>query len=237
MSYCVNCGVELDASAKKCALCGTPVINPNEDNKETQTPFSEKEYVIPKTANRRFIAYIISVVFLIPNIVCFLTNAIFMHGSFWSIYVNATSFLVWVVFVFPFITKKIRPYLMWLFDSIASGLYVYFFFAMGYERQIAGWFYTCALPIIITISLLVIFFIIWVRRKKRHWVLKSIGIISEVAVFSLVCGSVIDYTTPFNYAFDIGLIVFVSCAVLTAFLIYCYTSKHMRNYLAKKFFI
>ena len=29
MSYCVNCGVELDNSAKKCALCATPVVNPN----------------------------------------------------------------------------------------------------------------------------------------------------------------------------------------------------------------
>ena len=28
MSYCVNCGVELDASATKCPLCDTPVYNP-----------------------------------------------------------------------------------------------------------------------------------------------------------------------------------------------------------------
>lgn len=28
MSYCVNCGVELDASASECPLCNTPVINP-----------------------------------------------------------------------------------------------------------------------------------------------------------------------------------------------------------------
>ena len=26
MSYCVNCGVELDASAHACPLCGTPVV-------------------------------------------------------------------------------------------------------------------------------------------------------------------------------------------------------------------
>ena len=32
MSYCVNCGVELDASATKCPLCDTPVYNP--DGKE-----------------------------------------------------------------------------------------------------------------------------------------------------------------------------------------------------------
>ena len=30
MSYCVNCGVELDVGAGKCPLCDTPVINPGE---------------------------------------------------------------------------------------------------------------------------------------------------------------------------------------------------------------
>ena len=28
MSYCVNCGVELDPSAGICPLCHTPVVNP-----------------------------------------------------------------------------------------------------------------------------------------------------------------------------------------------------------------
>ena len=30
MSYCVNCGVELDATASFCPLCHTPVVNPNQ---------------------------------------------------------------------------------------------------------------------------------------------------------------------------------------------------------------
>ena len=30
MSYCVNCGVELQKSEPRCPLCGTEVINPNE---------------------------------------------------------------------------------------------------------------------------------------------------------------------------------------------------------------
>jgi len=29
MSYCVNCGVKLKSSEKKCPLCKTVVINPN----------------------------------------------------------------------------------------------------------------------------------------------------------------------------------------------------------------
>ena len=40
MSYCVNCGVELDASAKKCPLCDTPVYNPKAPEPEKQpSPF------------------------------------------------------------------------------------------------------------------------------------------------------------------------------------------------------
>ena len=41
MSYCVNCGVELDASAKECPLCNTPVLNPRELEKiaKAQHPF------------------------------------------------------------------------------------------------------------------------------------------------------------------------------------------------------
>lgn len=37
MSYCVNCGVELDPSLKSCPLCHTPVINPNELKKEVSS--------------------------------------------------------------------------------------------------------------------------------------------------------------------------------------------------------
>lgn len=34
MSYCVNCGVELEASLRECPLCHTPVINPMEAGKD-----------------------------------------------------------------------------------------------------------------------------------------------------------------------------------------------------------
>ena len=38
MSYCVNCGVELDVSAHACPLCGTPVVNPRCPVDETAQP-------------------------------------------------------------------------------------------------------------------------------------------------------------------------------------------------------
>ncbi len=88
MSYCVHCGVELDASASRCALCGTPVLDPNalQPLPQEPTPFAETPYV-PKHMRRRFVAYLITVIMLIPNIVCSLANAIFYADGFWSFYI------------------------------------------------------------------------------------------------------------------------------------------------------
>ncbi len=33
MAYCVNCGVELEASLEKCPLCNTPVYHPVKEEK------------------------------------------------------------------------------------------------------------------------------------------------------------------------------------------------------------
>lgn len=237
MSYCVNCGVELDDSAKKCALCGTAVINPNKSSVQiAETPFSEQEH-IPEGMKKQFIAYLVSVVFLIPNIVCFFVNAIFRNDGFWSFYVNATSLLVWIVFVFPFFTKKLRPYLMWFVDTLGICAYVYFFFAMGYEKKIALWYYDCALPMILTASLLVLIYMFWIKSRQRHWVLKLITIIADVAVCAVIYGALLDRATSLTRATDVGIIIFTCCAALIAFLAYCYTSKNMRRWLSKRFFV
>ena len=45
MSYCVNCGVELDASAEECPLCNTPVLNPREIEKYAMQAARERSPV------------------------------------------------------------------------------------------------------------------------------------------------------------------------------------------------
>ena len=101
MSYCVNCGVELDDSAKKCALCDTPVINPAKAeniSEKTVSPFSGEVH-IPKTVKARFLAALISLIMLVPNMACFLVNLLILPGNFWSAHIISTSFLIWVIFV------------------------------------------------------------------------------------------------------------------------------------------
>lgn len=43
MSYCVNCGVELDASLEACPLCNTPVVNPKDFAPQNPFPSFPRE--------------------------------------------------------------------------------------------------------------------------------------------------------------------------------------------------
>lgn len=234
MSYCVNCGVELDDSAKKCALCNTPIINPNlTDINEDESPFSPQAH-IPKQVKVRFIAGLISLIMLIPNIVCILINALWFNESVWSVYIFATSFLAWVVFVVPFFMKKNRSYFMWAFDTVAIALYVYVFFAV---QKGSDWYLNCALPIIAFNSFLVLIYMIWVKAKKRHSLLKALFIFSDIAVSSLVCGLILSVMANIKYTAEIGIIIFLCIVAVIIFLTVCYCSKSVRRWLSKRFFV
>lgn len=233
MSYCVNCGVELDGSAKKCALCGTRVINPakTENKEETVAPFSGEAH-IPKSVKVRFIAALISLIMLVPNMVCFLVNILLLPGFFWSSYIMSTSLLLWVIFVLPFFMKSHKIYFMWAFDTAAGSLYLFFLMKL---LGISAMYLRCALPVIISVSAMVLFYIIWVRRKKRSGILKALAVCAEIALAFLFGGLVLSFAGV-KYAAEIGLIVFVCIVAVVGFLAYCYRSENMRNWLSKKLF-
>ncbi len=234
MSYCVNCGVELDDSAKKCALCQTPVINPDKPiQNDIVTPFAEKLH-IPKESKTRFMVLLASMIMLIPCLVCFLINILFVSTSFWSLYVCCSMALLWIIFVFPFFTKKFRAYIMWAFDTVAVALYVYFFFAMDSHSD--GWYFKAALPIILINSLLILIFMLWAKSKDRHWILKTLIVVLDIGLSILTGGLILTYSLGIPKASTIGIIIFSCLVTVVMFLIYCYSSKTIRKWLTKKFF-
>ena len=233
MSYCVNCGVELDDSAKKCVLCGTQVINPAKAQSEVTTtaPFSQEAH-IPKTVKARFLATLISLIMLVPNMACLLVNLLIIKDSFWSAHILSTSVLFWVIFVLPLFKKSKKTYFMWGFDTLAVGAYA---FLITNALGVLYLYPTCILPIILLLSAMVLFYIIWVRRKKRSGILKALAVCAETALAFLFGGALLFFAGV-KYAFEIGFIVFACIVAVVAFLAYCYKSENMRNWLSRKFF-
>ncbi len=234
MSYCVNCGVELDNTAKKCALCSTPVINPNMQREpEEEKPFSDT-LSIPKAVKKRFLAFAVSVTILIPNIVMFFLNVFFIHGSFWSVYVFAVSLLMWELFVLPFFMKKSRPYLLWAFDTFAVLAFCYIIFMLHGDKI---YILNCFLTTILLVSLSVLLLLVWLRKKKRHWTAVTFFLLLESTVVSLLSGSVVSLFTESFTFFVVGIVIAVCTFVLMCFFIYCNRSKLVRAWLNKAFYI
>ena len=235
MSYCVKCGVELDDSAKKCPLCDTVVYMPNPGiNEEISDPPFSKNKMIPKDAKKEFAASVITAVLAIPMIVCGIVNLFYRKDGFWSAYVITSVLLFWIIVILPFYLKKTRPYLMWFIDTAAVLAYVYVFFPL--RKEDADYYLTVALPIIGTVSVCILFFIIWARRKERHWSSIIIHIALDIALISGVIGIISIYYSV-EWGIVSSLIVFLSVLSLMVFGIYCNRSKKIRAWLEKKFFV
>lgn len=235
MSYCVNCGVELDSSAKKCALCATPVVNPNIlKAEETDKPFSDAVQ-LPKGIKKRFLALAISVTMLVPNIVMLFLNIFFIQNGFWSIYVLASCILVWVLFVFPLLIKKrIRPYLLWAFDTLAISSFFFIVFAL---LGVPSYVFSCVESLVILLSASALFDIIWLRRKKRHWTAITVAVLLEIALTGLLAGIAVSLLSRIYDFFVVGIVIFCCSFVMMCFFIYCNRSKHVRAWLNKAFYV
>lgn len=234
MSYCVNCGVELSSSAKKCPLCSTPVINPNilNDEDEFDSPFPKK-IELPKKTRTRYAAIIASFLILLPNIVCVITNIILTPAQFWSAYVAASSALLWFLFVFPFLTMRRFTYAFLVIDACVTILYIYLFYY--YNSASTGWFLSLAVPITVSVftavGVLCAFF-----KKKRNIINSIIAVLSVIIALNIIiCVTVNIYifSVPVTY---ITVILSVTCAILLAFFIIADKNYRLRAWLSRKFF-
>ena len=97
MSYCVNCGVELDKTCSVCPLCNTRVINPNQPV-DTVSP---KPYPVNKgyvdSGIRKETAILMAVCLATTAVVCGLLNLLFITFSHWSFYVIGICIVLWSI--------------------------------------------------------------------------------------------------------------------------------------------
>ncbi len=143
MSYCVNCGVELEAAQKKCPLCGVVVINP-------LAPPQEEKKTYPKIRDdfkkkdRLFWIKFITVLLAVPIITCVLSDLLVTKHLSWSVYVIAGVSLLWVLSTSPLYFKKFSIIKMLLINIAAIVV-----FLSTIEAAVGGrpWLLPIALPI------------------------------------------------------------------------------------------
>ena len=233
MSYCVNCGVELAAAAKSCPLCDTPVINPNLLKISEAEPTYPERIDIPKSTRKRYTATIFSLLLLLPNVVCFLTNLLLTPETLWSVYVISSSLMFWFLIVFPFYIKSKYKLLIVAVDAVATALYLFVFFYMNSPDT--NWFWKLAIPLDIGVFF-AIGFLVAFYDKKRSAIHSMIAFFATAFLLNVYVCVIVNLFAYSVYVTYFTTILAISCLIILIFFCIADRKPKLRAWLSRKFF-
>lgn len=165
MSYCVNCGVELDKTAHSCALCQTPVMNPRQPvDAFVPPPFPTQRKDVPIVI-RTGVAILISAMLLSVAVCCGLLNLFFLRPEqAWSLYIIGAAIMLWIWFVPPLLWRTIPLLVRLFFDIVAIAVYV---FLISLDLNGSRWFMGLAVPILLASGAIILFLGLVLQNKQR----------------------------------------------------------------------
>lgn len=183
MSYCVNCGVKLSNSEKKCPLCNTRVINPNvvQDNFE---PAYSNNIEFFQTLNYKFIAKLILIILVVLTLITVLCDLIISKKISWSIYV-IFSMLCFSSHLSFLLFKK--AYLSHTLGFISLELLL---FVIAYLNNGMHWYIYLILPFVFILWTYIMLCTFFIRKRKKS-LLRSLSIcllFSSFALIGIECG-------------------------------------------------
>lgn len=227
MSYCVNCGVELDASAKECPLCNTPVLNPRELEKiaHSRQPFPTEKGTV-ETVKRKDLGILMSMVVLATAVTCGLLNALVFTGRLWSLGVIGVCVILWVILIPAFIYTKQPVYVSLLYDGIAVAAYLYMLTYLTGSRE---WYPGLGVPIVLLVTAVAEGFTLCVRRLPRSFLTVSLYLFSAMAILCVGLEILIDRYCGGLIELSWSAVVATVCTILDIAVITLLSRRRLRS--------
>lgn len=207
MSYCVNCGVKLKNSEKKCPLCNTKVINPNKMNIEYEPVYSNKIENF-KRINYKYLSKIVILILMITSFLILLLDYVSSGTITWSLYVVASILYLGTHLSFA-VLKNI--YISLIIHLVSTELFMLF---IAYMTHGMHWYLYLILPFIFIVWIYIMLVTYLIKRKKGDFLKKlSLGllfsgltVIAVEACIDLFRFNFINYNWSFYAALPITII-------------------------------
>lgn len=226
MSYCVNCGVELDSSLESCPLCHTPVINPSDLQKFKKTPpYPVEKGQVDKVHNKDW-AILISIILIATSLSCLLLNLLVFSGTMWSLFVIGLCILLFVLTVPFIIYPKFPVHISLLFDGIAVGFFLYL---ITFNTATNDWFIRLALPIVALVTILVEIFALLHRAFPVSFISTALYIFVEIAFLCIGLELLIRHFMGDSLRLGWSAIVLTICGVIAIMLITVLCVRRLRE--------
>jgi hypothetical protein len=219
MSYCVNCGVELANSEKRCPLCGVEVLNPARTGMEElygETYPSQREPV-KSIFDRQMWITIVSIVLAVPAAICFVSNMLFHSSGFWSFYVIGALAVAWTLGVSPFLFKRYFP-LLWI--VAVTGASLGYLYLIEFLSPMQGWFLPLALPIVLGMAVLSLAIIVLIRRKVLRQLFTPAAVFLALGLLAVLVELSISLYTEHALRMVWSWFALISCVAMAGVLIF-----------------
>lgn len=226
MSYCVNCGVKLESSTKKCPLCNTPVINPNELEKEIlANPFPKDKGQLEKVKRKDW-GMLLTVVLSATAFSSGILNALVFRGNMWSLLIIGVCILIWVLAIPTVIYTKISVYFSLFFDGFAVAIYL---FMISYITPSKHWFFILGLPITALVTLLAVIMAVLCKKVSTSFLAIALYIFIETPILCIGIELLIRVFLAATLRITWSAVVFTACTVIDIALITIISKKRLRN--------
>lgn len=188
MSYCVNCGVELEPDAQRCPLCHTPVVNPVCPVEESISPNFPAQRREVEPVNRREAAVLLSALYGVVGVCCVLLNLLFWRdGMPWAMIVAGACAMLWVWTVPPLLLRRVHSIVLLGLDLLAvAGLL--WLIALAVDGL--NWLGRLALPIWWGCSVVLLF--LWYMLPRRSMLGRGMLVLGSCVVLMLWLEGCID---------------------------------------------
>ena len=230
--YCIQCGVKLADTEKKCPLCGTIPFHPDIQRAEAEPLYPSDCYPVSRISPWGLL-WVLTAVFVLSvstTLLCDLQLSGYMN---WSGYVIGALIVGYVVVVLPMWFQKPNPVLLVPCDFACVGVYLLY---LNLATN-GNWFLTFALPIVGFVGLLSTAIVTLTRYIRRGRLFIYGGAIVATGAFMPMMEFLLNITfMPGRYLlwsyFPMGALVLIG-----GYLIFLAICKPVRETMRRKFFI
>ena len=230
--YCVNCGVELADSETVCPLCGTRVFHPDLPRKQAPSPYPADPHGKPEEVNRSGILFVMTMLALLPAVICLLCDWRINGGIVWSGYAAGAIGLLYVLIVLPMWFSHPNPVVFVPVDFAAIGLYLLYIDLVTK----GGWFLSFAFPVTGAIGLLLTAVVTLVRYVHAGYLYIFGGALLLSGGLAVLIEFLINVTFGIHKALLWSIYPLAAGVILGGMLLVIAICKPLRKSLHRKFF-